>query len=277
MVQDHRLYERLTAATEGAGIESSAFLGVFVKSVSTSGLVTFQQADGTEETAQLPVGSVPSWVASATSYDAATNLLSLTIDALAGAEPTAASVVYFLAPTVLPRDADSIRVTVNGHAGRPLRDLNVQPVAARDITPGMLIQTLYNFNNHYVIVEPLGQRPQDFDIVVTWHDGPRSPAPVTGDLTAAEASAGDSFSTSLVTLPSYPGTETFAWPYFGVPDDAPDISLIEYENSFTTQSFEATGDTLPVGGVPHKWYRFQTRFSGSAARNEYRILFAPYS
>ena len=56
MVQDHRLYEQLKAGLPGAGIETSAILGAFVKNVSTAGLVTLQQADGTEATVQLQTG-----------------------------------------------------------------------------------------------------------------------------------------------------------------------------------------------------------------------------
>ena len=56
MVQQHRLYAKYTPGVAGAGIDVSALLGVFIKSVTTAGLVTYQDASDVEQTVQLDVG-----------------------------------------------------------------------------------------------------------------------------------------------------------------------------------------------------------------------------
>ena len=56
MVQQHRLYAEYSPGIDGAGIDVSALLGVFIKSVTAAGLVTYQDASDVEQTVQLAVG-----------------------------------------------------------------------------------------------------------------------------------------------------------------------------------------------------------------------------
>ena len=56
MVQQHRLYAEYSPGIDGAGIDVSALLGVFIKSVTAAGLVTYQDASDAEQTVQLAVG-----------------------------------------------------------------------------------------------------------------------------------------------------------------------------------------------------------------------------
>ena len=159
--------------------------------------------------------------------------------------PPRPSIIYCIAPVDLDRAADDLNMLVDG-VEYALVDVVAGNVAARLLTPAALVGVLWR-SGEARMLEILDPRPQDFDIVATWVDGPRTPPP---DLTAADVAAGTSYSVpacSLTTLgrrrdrvavlrgahvrrlrlqpdlvfPDYTGSETFAWLFFGVPTYAP--------------------------------------------------------
>lgn len=267
MVQDHRLYERLTSGIDGAGIEASALLGAFVKSVTTGGLATVQLADGTESTVQLQTGGagagVPSYAARpVTSYDATTNHLELTIDALAGEALPHPSIIYFLAPRVLPRDADPILIETNGQNQGDLLDITQNPVAARLITPFMLVQVLYNRISNYIIVEPLPPRRQDFLLVcVASYDDDQLTQ------TEVDNAGSDGPTTSMTSAGSFPEYGPFdprqtVYFFVGVPQNVPDIVEGHYGRVPTAGTGGALDrvdqfDSITYNGIAYKWWRFR--------------------
>ena len=166
---------------------------------------------------------------------------------------------------------------INGDVSRvrPLVDFRGDALAARDLDPSALYEILATFapSQQYRMTEPVLPRQQDWDFVVVWVDGSRSPPPAVGTLTPQLVADGTVFTVPDFALPDYPGTESFAWLYFGVPADAPPIYSI---SGFTgTLPIVDSGEIVQVGGVDFLWYRITGRTATSS--RTYRVEYGLYS
>ena len=141
--------------------------------------------------------------------------------------PPSPSLVYIFMPTMLNRAATDLSISINGEIIKALRTVNNAVVQARLITPGQLYALLKRTPGaatNYYLTEVLEQRPQDFDVIVSWSDrddGPLSDADLTD--------VSEAFSAAEVSVPDTPSGNTPTsnerlW--FGVPADARNIALI---------------------------------------------------
>ena len=140
--------------------------------------------------------------------------------------PPRPSIIYCIGPVDLDRAADDLTMLVDG-VEYDLVDVVAGNVAARLLTPAALVGVLWR-SGEARLLEIMEPRPQDFDIVVTWMDGPRDAPP---DLTAAAVAAGTAYSVPDLVFPDYTGSETFAFSFFGVPADAPPIVEVTKHSS----------------------------------------------
>ena len=184
--------------------------------------------------------------------------------------PPRPSIIYCIAPVALDRSADDLTMLVDG-VEYDLVDVVAGNVAARLLTPAGLVGVLWR-SGEARLLEVLEPRPQDFDIVATWVDGPRTPAP---DLTAAAVAAGTSYGLPDLVFPDYTGSETFAWLFFGVPTYAPPIVEVRNIRLNSISSFGEITSTLQVGGVTYRWYRVAARTRPN--NNTYRFTYGPYA
>ena len=184
--------------------------------------------------------------------------------------PPRPSIIYCIAPVDLDRAADDLTMLVDG-VEYDLVDVVAGNVAARLLTPAGLVGVLWR-SGEARMLEILDPRPQDFDIVATWVDGPRTPPP---DLAAADVAAGTSYSVPDLVFPDYTGSETFAWLFFGVPTYAPPIAEVRNLRLNSVSSFGEITSTLQVGGVTYRWYRVSARTRPN--NNLYRFTYGPYA
>ena len=205
-----------------------------------------------------PAGAVGAGAIITTSatYDAAAGIdLDLTQD------PGIPSVLFWRVPADVDRRDAALSMVANNITA-DLVDVAGEPVAARQLTPGYLMSTVY-FAGEFTLSEVLHPRPQDFNIVASWSDtddGPLSAA----DLVDVSAT----FGTSEIVVPATPsggapGRTERLW--LGVPADARDIALVSRTrngNGISGLVFEP-GVDLAVGGVTHKWWRIGRMTAGS--------------
>ena len=110
------------------------------------------------------VGSgMPTFSAGALTYDGAANEITGDLTNFA-AMPPLPSLIVAIMPADIDRQAEDLRMTLN------LRDFALQnvkgdPVRARDLTPGCA-HLILRSSAGYRLLDTLGPRPQDFDIVV---------------------------------------------------------------------------------------------------------------
>ena len=246
--------------------------------VSGAGIAVSNNGDGTVTVSAggaAAASGIPSFVvesAAQPSDDVLTGVIAGLSDS-----PPFPSLVYLLTPNVLNRAADDLEMRINGDVSRvrPLVDFRGDALAARDLDPSALYEILATFapSQQYRMTEPVLPRQQDWDFVVVWVDGSRSPPPAVGTLTPQLVADGTVFTVPDFALPDYLGTESFAWLYFGVPADAPPIYSI---SGFTgTLPIVDSGETVQVGGVDFLWYRITSRTATSS--RTYRVEYGLYS
>ena len=200
------------------------------------------------------------------------DVLTATITGL-GASPPFPSVVYMITPSGLNRAADDLEIQVNGDVSRvrPLVDFRGDALAARDLDPAALYELLAHASpaEQYRLTEPIPPRLRDFDVAFAW----------TGqgiDLDDAAVTAGATFAGAVIDIPDRPagtasGTRARLW--FGVPADAPDISVAW--NGVALSPFIAATAANEVGGVAYKWWYYNGQYGWDARTVDVTIL--PYS
>ena len=246
--------------------------------VSGAGISVSNNADGSVTVSAVAAAAatgIPSFVvesAAQPSDDVLTGVIAGLSDS-----PPFPSLVYLLTPNDLDRTSDDLEMRINGDVSRvrPLVDFRGDALAARDLDPSALYEILATFapSQQYRMTEPVLPRQQDWDFVVVWVDGSRSPPPAVGTLTPQLVADGTVFTVPVFALPDYLGTESFAWLYFGVPADAPPIYSI---SGFTgTLPIVDSGETVQVGGVDFLWYRITSRTATSS--RTYRVEYGLYS
>ena len=218
----------------------------------------------------------------AAAYDASADVMSVTVAELQGLNVPKPSLLFLFAPAVLPRNAAQVELHItNALPGQqvPIFSLTGDEIAARDITPGMLLEGIFSRGGRHTLTEPLPPRPQDFSLVAAWVDqDPATADPTPGAVTAAVVAAGASSMTPAVMIPAYPGAATSAYLYFGVPDVAPDIAEMLRVGATGQLAIEAAPDTTEIGGETGKWWRTTSRVSvSSLPGRSYRAVYAPYS
>ena len=217
-------------------------------------------------------GQVPSYLATAV-YDEALNRITLTVQSLGGAEPPPSSIIYWVAPDPLPRDADRVRVSANGGYPGYLVSLDDVFLGARDITPGELIQTLRNAANRYLVIEPLRPRARDFDIAVARVYVPHDDlANIMVQLETATLFGPDVLPESVAD--TRPGVSNVLG--FGVPVSAPDFADIKPVIPLGISAYVAHNNALDWGvqfnGELYKWAFGPAWITGQ----EFNVTFAPY-
>ena len=131
---------------------------------------------------------------------------------------------------------------------RPLVGIDGSAIPTRLLAPNYLYGTLMD-SAAARLIEPLFPRPQDFEIAVVWVDAPRSPIPPAGTLTPAIVASGATFTVPQFQFPDYPGTESAAWLYFGVPTFAPPLDRIEVVGQSGTQIFRDSDEVTRLEGL----------------------------
>ena len=195
------------------------------------------------------------------------------------------AIVFFEAPDVLPRDGDAMRIRPNGRGVTdPFLDLRWRPLAARQVTPGMLVECLYNARDEWVVVEPLQVRPQDFNLVMSW-----LPTPPYGqaemEAYVNDAAHHGASMTDHVILPAFVSDgRTRANLVVGVPLDAPDFDRFQGRGEIV---FTVTGtrilpwDGRLYNGIGYKWWvlpfvTVDVPGAGFMSPSDYFSVFLPY-
>ena len=242
--------------------------------VAGSGITVSQNADGSVTVAAggaAAASGIPSFVA-ASAAQPSDDVLTATIAGVTDSPPFP-SVVYLLTPSGLDRAADDLELQINGDTSRvrELVDFRGDALAARDLDPAALYELLAHASptQQYRLTEPIPPRLRDFDVAFAW----------TGqgiDLDDAAVTAGATFAGAVIDIPDRPagtasGTRARLW--FGVPADAPDISVAW--NGVALSPFIAATAANEVGGVAYKWWYYNGQYGWDARTVDVTIL--PYS
>ena len=242
------------------------FVPTFLDSAGNPGkVVRLDDVEGAQD-------AVPTYVASAVTYDAAGENLDLTVPV---ADPADVAEFYLVIPAGLPRSADDLTITVNGDRERPFHMPSGVRAKARDLTPGCLHILLRHFAGtaflRYTLADMPGPRPQDYDLIVA------RVLVSTPDIQALQAilDAGARYQTNeVVSPPDVAGQNSL---FFGVPADAPDIDNVvpHIPLGITTYSVQRNTflTTLTIDGVLYKWWYGVSWVAGAALR----VIFAPYA
>ena len=241
--------------------------------VSGAGIAVSNNGDGTVTVSAggaAAASGIPSFVVESAAQPS-DDLLTGVIAGLSDSPPFP-SLVYLLTPNVLNRAADDLELRINGDVSRvrSLVDYLGDELAARDMEPGALYEILAHASptQQYRLTEPIPVRRQDFDVAFAW----------TGqgiDLDDAAVTAGATFAGTVVDIPDRPagtasGTRARLW--FGVPADAPDISVAW--NGVALSPFIAATAANQVGGVAYKWWYYNGQYGWDARTVDVTIL--PY-
>ena len=224
-------------------------------------------------------GQVASYFGVRSTYDEATNIINVVVDALPGEALPQASVLYLVAPAALPRNTEFVRMTVNGLGDHELVSLLGNPLRTRDITPSMFLQLMFTFRNVYVAVEPLMRRVQDYRLAVGWvHLSRTPPLQVEIDnMLGLLVSRFDNTDLNAPVYPTDPNTRDYLW--MGVPLNAPDIIALEVagQRDFTTTPIDTSvlGDPM-FNGEQYKWWRTTQTVAFTTSGYSYTIKYAPY-
>ena len=214
---------------------------------------------------------IPVYAATSTAQQS-NDVLTADITILTGLPPFP-SLIQFLTPAGLNRAADDLELQINGDTTRvrSMLDFRGDALAARDLDPGALYEFLARAGpeEEYRLNEPIPVRRQDFDVAFAW----------TGqgiDLDDVAVTAGATFAGTVIDIPARPagtasGTRARLW--FGVPADAPDISVAW--NGVALSPFIATTAVNQVGGVANKWWYYNGQYGWDARIVDVTIL--PYS
>ena len=196
-------------------------------------------------------------ITTSATYDAAAGEINLDLTQ----DPGIPSVLFWRVPPNTDRRTAALSMVANNITA-DLVDVSGEPVAARRLTPGYLMSTVY-FAGQFTLAEVLHPRPQDFDVVVSWSDtddGPLSAADLV-DVSAA-------FGSPEIVVPatpsgSAPGRTERLW--FGVPADARTIALVSRtpRGNGISGLVSEPGVDLAVGGVTYKWWRIGRMMAGS--------------
>ena len=198
-----------------------------------------------------------------------------------GEAPTRPSNIFFIAPAVLPRSSTALRLRPNNAADGPLLDLNFNPVAARQITPGMLVECLYSLQHRWTIVEPLPPRIQDYAIAVVLGENSDDEVLAAADLVTARAAFSSEARnvvdvSAAIVAAGVTASDRGRDFWLGVPVGAPDlVELSTYTNEQDArnlpppltrllQSHRYTDEEPNHNGEQYKWWRSIRRWRATS-------------
>ena len=185
------------------------------------------------------------------------------------------SMVFALLPADIGRKSDALTVQVGADI-QDLSGIQGNAVSARRLTPGALVGMLW-LGGAARLVEPLPPRPQDFDLVVAWHEETDSAGFDAQDVVAGIASGTPRF-TIPGAPPNHPRDNGLL--YIGGPADAREIERVLRVSEAGEFPFSRTPDTfrLPVNGVPYRWIcASQGLAFGVWVGRTYRVEYGDYN
>lgn len=195
------------------------------------------------------VGSMPVYLVTGPTYDAATRRLTLV-----GLSVLTIPAFVFVKLPALPRDSNAVTVRVAG-IDETLTDIHGDDVSSALLTPGALVG-MVRYAGAARLTEPLLPRPQDYAIVCA--------VSVDAILTEAEVLTG---SVSPVDSGDFlfPVWAASSFVFLGVPADARDITRVSISGSPVNNVglYWMTNFTVNYDGIAYKWIR-SSRAQGSA-------------
>ena len=252
------LGDMIDTLLDAGGLVAGAGIGL---TVNADGTVTVGTSGAPAEL------GIPSFVARNAAYVAADDRI--TADIAGVTNVPSPSILYMYAPDPLPRDAAALNMVVNTAAQVSIRTLAGGVVAARDLTPGGLLQGVFNVSGspgRFTLVEPLMTRPPDWDLVFTWAGFPPTQAEFDSSATVLNP--------ARFTVPVAPAADSIAW--LGVPLDARMIESLQLEGTILVNIYRDPTLALTFNGTVYRWIGLVWIMGDSHVGQEYRVNYGEW-